>query len=116
MPTMTFADDFAGRDVEGREQGGCAMAPVVVRAPPRRAERHRQDRCGPVQRLNLALFIDTQDQGAIGWRQVEANNVAHFLDKQRVARELERLTPMRLQPERAPDPTNRAVTQVAFFR
>jgi len=52
---------------------------------------------GPVEGLNLALFVDAQHQGAIRRRQVEADDVAHFVDEERVARELEGLTPMRLQ-------------------
>jgi hypothetical protein len=35
--------------------------------------------------------------------EVEAHDVAHFLDEQRVGRELERLRPVRLEPEGAPD-------------
>ena len=106
MASMTLADDFASRDVEGGKQGRGAIAAVIVRPTFGRSERHRQNRRGPVQRLNLALFIDTQDQRAIRRRQIKADNVAHFLDEQRVARELERLTPMRLQAERAPNAPN----------
>ncbi len=116
MASMTLADDFASRDVEGGKQGRGAIAAVIVRPTFGRSERHRQNRRGPVQRLNLTLFVDTQDQRAIRRRQIKADNVAHFLDEQRVARELERLTPMRLQAERAPNAPNRHVTHVALFR
>ncbi len=54
-----------------------------------------------VEGLDLALFVDAQDQGAIRRRQTETHDIAHFVDEQRVARQLERLAPMRLQAERA---------------
>ena len=39
----------------------------------------------------------------VGWIQVEADNVPHLLDEQRVVGDLERFHDMRLQTEGAPD-------------
>ena len=108
MPPMTFADDFAGGHVERREQRRGAMAAIVVRPPLGRPERHRQNRSGAIECLNLTLLIDAQDRarGPAGSR-YKPDDVADFLDEQGVARELERLAPMRLQPKGAPDPADR---------
>src|SRR5689334_3891238 len=96
MPPMTLADDFAGRHVERCEQRRRAMPAVVVRPPLRRTECHRQNRGSAIERLNLALLVHTQDQGAVRRIEIEADDVPHFVHEERVARQLERLTPMRL--------------------
>jgi len=116
MPSMTFADHLAGRDIERREERGRAVAPVVVRPALRRAERHRQHRRRAVEGLDLTLLVDAQDQGPIRGRQIEADDVAHFVDEERVARECEGLTPMRLQAEGAPNAPDRRVTDIELLR
>src|SRR5262249_27724792 len=103
MAAMTFADDFARRHVERGEQRGGPVPPIVVRPTLRRPERHRQNRRGAVERLDLALFVHAQEQRAVRRREIQADNVTDFLDEERIARQLEGLTPMRLQAERAPD-------------
>ena len=115
MPAMTFTDDLARGDIERREQRRRAMAPIVVRPPFGRAERHRQDRCGAIQRLDLTLFVDAQHQRAVRRREIEAHDVPHFVDEQGITRELERLAAMRLQPEGAPDAADRGVTQLQLL-
>ena len=47
--------------------------------------------------LDLRLFIDAQHQSAVGRVEIEPNDVAHFVDKQRVGRQLEGFDPVRLQ-------------------
>ncbi len=62
-----------------------------------------QQRLGAVQRLDLALFIDTEHQSPLRRVEVEADNVTHFLNELRIARELESLAAMRGQRESIPD-------------
>ena len=69
MPAMTLADDFAGGDVEGGKQRRRPVPAVIVRPALGRAERHRQDRRGAVQRLDLTFLVDTQDERAIRRRE-----------------------------------------------
>jgi len=52
------------------------------------AQAHRQHGLSAVQCLNLALFIDAEHQSVIRWVQVEADDVAHLLDKERIGGEL----------------------------
>src|SRR3546814_12975194 len=96
-----FADDASGGDVERCEQGGHAVALVIMAAPLRLSWSHRQHRLAAVERLDLALFIDAQDQRTLGRRQVEPDNVAHLLDEQGISRELEALRTVRLKIGRA---------------
>src|SRR6266480_6364894 len=50
-------DDGAVENVEGGEQGGCAVAFVVVGHRPGAARLHRQSRLGAVEGLDLALLV-----------------------------------------------------------
>jgi len=88
MAAHAFADDGSGCDVEGGEERGRSAPGVIVCAPLGLAGPHRQERLGSIERLNLALFIDAKNDGALGRRQIKADNVADLLDEQRIGREL----------------------------
>ncbi len=83
------------------------MPRVVVAAALGLAGAHRQQRLGSVERLDLALLVDTQHEGAVGRRHVEPDDVANLVHEQRVGRELEALGAMRLQAEGLPNPMDR---------
>ena len=55
VPRVAGVGDLAGGDLQRGEQGGGAVADVVVGLLLRQARAHRQDRRGPVQRLDLAI-------------------------------------------------------------
>ncbi len=57
------ADHGAVEDVERGEQGGSAVALVVVRHGRAATALQRQTRLGAIERLDLALFIDRQHDG-----------------------------------------------------
>jgi hypothetical protein len=90
-------DDPTGDDVQGGKQRGRAVALVVMAASLGLPRAHRQQRLGAVERLDLRLFIDAQHQSAVGRVEIEPNGVAHFVDKQRVGRQLEGFDTVRLQ-------------------
>ena len=48
--------------------------------------------------------------------QIETDDISDFLDEQRIVRQLKRLAPMGLQPERMPNATDGHVTQADGFR
>ena len=106
MARETFADDLSRGDVEGREERGRAVALVVVAAPLRLPGAHRQEGLGTVQGLDLALFVDTENQGTIRRRQIQTDDVADLLHEEGIARQLEGLRAMRLQAEGPPDAMN----------
>jgi hypothetical protein len=68
VPFVALADHKAGGDVERREQRGGAVADVAVGAPFGHARHHRQDGLFAVERLDLRLLIDAEDEGAVGRR------------------------------------------------
>jgi hypothetical protein len=85
------------------------MPHVAVRATFGYARHHRQDRLLAIECLDLALLIDAEDEGSVGWGKVKADDIAYLVDEQRVVRQLERLATVRLQAERRPHPADRSV-------
>jgi hypothetical protein len=65
MALHTLADHLAFENVEGCEQGGGAMSLVVVREGCGAALRHRQAGLSPVERLDLALLVNRQNDGMV---------------------------------------------------
>lgn len=63
----------------------------------------RQYRLRAVQRLDLALFVHGQHHAHQRRTQAQPDNVAHLVHEHWVRGELDRLLPVRLQPEGVPD-------------
>ncbi len=81
------ADQLAGQDLKGREQGRRAVALVVVRHRAAPALRQREARLRPVEGLDLALLIRAQHQGVLGRIQVQPDHVGQLLHEAAVALE-----------------------------
>src|SRR5260370_1066923 len=79
MALHVATDDSAVKDVEGCEQRGGAVTFVVVRHRPGTARLHRQTRLGAVERLDLALLVDREDDRMGGGIDVRADDVFEFL-------------------------------------
>jgi hypothetical protein len=71
----------------------------------------RQARLGAVERLDLRLFINRQNQGFVRRIKIEADHVLDLLDKVLVSGELERLDQVRLEAVGVPDPLHAGVGQ-----
>jgi hypothetical protein len=67
--------DAPGRDLQRSEQGGSAMSDVVVGAALRASRPDAAHGLGAFHGLDLGLPIDAQHHRAIGWVQVEPDNV-----------------------------------------
>lgn len=98
--TLPVATSRAANRVQG------AVADVVVGGLLRGGGQHRQDRCGPVERLDLRLLVDGVDRGRDRWGQVRADQVADLLDQVRIGRDLELVLSPGLEPEGTPDLTD----------
>src|SRR5215471_18984804 len=66
MPKVDLADHGAVEQVERGEEGGSAVALVVMGHGPAAALLKRQPRLSPVQRLDLALLIDAEHDRVLG--------------------------------------------------
>ncbi len=60
------------------------MAFVIVSATLNLAGQHRKDRLATAQRLNLTLLIHTQHQRMMRRVHVQADDVSHLVDQQRI--------------------------------
>jgi hypothetical protein len=103
LSVMELPNDAACLDFQGGEERRRAMATIVMRPALDLSRAHRQQRTCAIQGLNLRLFIDAQDKRCIRRMEIQADNIAHLLDEQRIGRQLERLGPMRLQAKGPPD-------------
>ena len=75
--------------VESSEQRCCAMAFVVVGHGPGAALLHRQAGLSAIERLDLRLFVDREDDGMGGWIDIKPDHVAQLVDELRIVGELE---------------------------
>src|SRR6478609_2661735 len=101
MTWLAAADHGAGLYVERCEQVEGAMPAIIVRH---------------VHGLDLGLLVHAQHQRAIGWCEVQANDIAHLLDESRIGGELERVGLMWAQAEGAPDPRHRSLAHACAAR
>lgn len=77
-------EDLASHHVHRREQVGCAVSFVVVGHGGAPASLHGQTRLGPIERLNLGLFIKTEDHGPFRRVHVEPHHADQLLLKVRI--------------------------------
>jgi len=111
VPTVHFSDHSSGLAFKRRKQRRRAVANVVVRATLDLPRTHWKQWLAAIQRLDLRLLIRRQDQRAIRRVEVQPDDISHFLDEQRIFRDLEGFAAMRFQRERTPHPTDRALAQ-----
>ena len=102
------ADHGALEHVERGEQGGGAVALVVVGQRAGLAWLDRQTRLGAIERLDLGLLVDRKHDRMLGRGHIEADDVLELGRELRITRALEGAQAMRLQVVRRPDPLHRA--------
>ena len=95
MARATLREDPAIGDVERGKKGRRTVSDVIVGDALNIAKPERQHRLHAFQRLNLALFVDAQHDGVIGWIEVEADDVP-ACRQTRIGGKLEALGAMRL--------------------
>jgi hypothetical protein len=103
LPGQARLGDLAGGHLERGEQGGGAVADVVVGLALRVAGQQRQDRSGPVEGLHLRFLVHAQHHRLVRRVQIQPHDVADLRLQLRVGGELERLGPPGLQPPLPPD-------------
>ena len=109
VPPLALANDLAVKSVKRGEQGGRAVALVVVCHGCRVSGLHRQTGLSAVESLYLALLVAAQHQRVFGWGPIQADDIFALLNEQGVARHLTLLGPMRLQSVRFPNALDRGV-------
>jgi hypothetical protein len=99
MAGFALGDDRTVKHIEGGEQRGCAMSPVVVSDAFDVAEPHGKHGLGAFEGLDPAFLIDAKHHGLVGRIEVKPDHVAQLLDEERIGRELEATGAVRLQTE-----------------
>ena len=102
MLVHAASDHGSVEDVERREQRRRAVALVVMRHRPALSGLDRQARLGAVEGLDLALFVDGDDDGVHGRVHVEADDVLDLLGEFGIVGAFERAQAMRLETMRVP--------------
>lgn len=103
MPALALGEDLALSDVQRREQRGRPVSDVVVRDPLDIAQPEREDRLRAIEGLDLTLLVDAQHDRVIRRVEIEPDDIAHLLDKERVGGQLEMLLAVGLEPKGRPD-------------
>ena len=109
LPGRHLRDHLSGGDIEGGVEVGSAVTDVVVRASLGHPGHQRQHRCRAIERLDLRLLVHAEHDRGLRRVQVQPDDVPDLVDELRIRGELERLRLVRLQPERSPDPADRAL-------
>jgi len=97
------SEDDAVEHIEGGEQRRGSIALVVMGHGRALAGLERQARLGPIERLDLALFVDRQHHGVMGRAHVEADDILDLGGEGRVLGALEGAQSVRLQTMLIPD-------------
>src|SRR2546422_305879 len=112
MSAMTLTDHLAVQDVHRRKQCGGAIAFVVVRHRTASAFLQGQPRLGPIQRLNLALFIQTQHERLVGRVQIQPHHIGQLLQEFRIPRQLKGAAQVRLEIVQLPQSVHCVLTDL----
>src|SRR5271156_444372 len=115
MALHVAADHRAVEDIHSGEQRRRAMPDVVVRHGSGPALLERQTRLGAIEGLDLALFIERQDDGVLGRIDIEPDHVAQFLREFGIIGKLELARPVRPETMGTPYPMNGTDAQTSSF-
>jgi hypothetical protein len=91
MARHTSPDNRAIQHVQRRKQGRGAISLVVVGHGAGTPLLHRQPWLGAIEGLDLALFVNAEDQGLVGRIEVEPDHILHLGGEVLVARKFESL-------------------------
>ena len=116
MALHVTAYDRAIENVQRGKQRCCSVPFVVMRHGSGAPLLQRQARLRSVERLYLALLVYRKHNGVRRWIYIKPYDIAQFIDKFRIVRELELPDAMRLKPMGAPDALNRADRDAGCLR
>ena len=112
MPAVDGSVDLAGGHVQRGEQGGDAVAQVVMACAARACPGIIGSTGADRSRAWIWRFlIDAEHQRLFRRIQIEPDDVADLVDEVRVGADLEGVDQVRFEPERLPDPAHRRLRQ-----
>jgi len=115
VPLHALADDLPFEHIERGKEGGGAVAFIVVGHGSGASLLHRQAGLRAIQSLDLAFFIEAENQGVLGWVEVEPDHIMELLDEVGIVGELEGLDQMGLEAVGVPQALHRGFADAATF-
>ena len=115
MALFALGQDLAGSDIKGGEQGGGAVADVIVGDPFDIPQAHGQHGLGAVEGLDLGFLVHAQHDGVVGRVEIKPHDIAHFFDEEGVVRELEVTLAVGLDAEQVEPPLHRTLGNAGFL-
>jgi len=109
-----LANDFPRGGVERGEQRSGAIALVVMGHGLAASFLERKSGLGPVEGLDLALLVTTENHGMFGWGEIESDNVLKLLFEVLVVGQFEGPVQMRLQSVARPDSSHSRFAHPGF--
>lgn len=106
VPRQALLNDMSRQRIKRGEQRRCAMSTIIVCLCCRQSWAQGKDRCGSIQGLNAAFFVDAQNDSIERRVHVKSHNVAQLGSKIRIVAELERANVMGLQIVGSENPLN----------
>ena len=107
MARHAVANYLAVEHAEGREQGGRAVALVVVRHRPTAAPLQGKTGLGAIEGLDLTFLVDAQHERPVRGIEIQADNIVELLNELLVPTDFEGLDEMGLETVSIPDASNR---------
>ena len=104
MAGIALPNDLALRHLQRRKERRRAIALVIMGHGSTATLLQRQSRLGTIQRLNLALFIDTEHQSFLRRVQIKSHHIGQLLQKTGISGKLEPFGPVRLDLVALPNP------------
>ena len=91
------------------------MTDIIVGHPFNVSKTQREHGLSSIKRLYLAFLVHTQHHSFIRGIEVKPHNISHFLNKERIGRELKVALPMRLKAKSPPDPMHSCTRQFSIL-
>ena len=83
VPGLPLSDHRTGGHIQRGKQGNGDVSVAVVGDTLNVAQSHGQQRLRPVKSLNLHLLVYAEHESVLGWIEIQADDVANLLHKER---------------------------------
>lgn len=116
MPWFALREHLPRGHIECREQRRRAMPHVAVGDAFDIPQAQQQEWLRALQRLKLAPFINTRHQRVVRRIEIQAHDIPHFVDEERIGGKGKSGGAMRLHAQQREVPLHRALADPRFLR
>jgi len=116
MSPMALPDHLSGFHIQSGKEECRTMPAVVMGTSFNLPGSHRENGLSAIQRLNLRLLINAQDQSTLRRTEIQTHDVPDLLNKKRIRGKLEGFGAVGLQGKGTPNATDRTLAQAGSRR